>query len=135
MAISVVVAVGDVADPLAEAIVERMRALTIGDGNDIDVSVDGYVRQIRGDDWDNGSIVVDELRTLNFRDDFGADLWVGNPSGPPGVQVGSGAGAGGGLAPGQGRVVGGDIRSRSTAHVGGVHASAGLRADRIGGAD
>lgn len=34
MAISVVVAVGDVADPLVEAIAERTRALTIGDGMD-----------------------------------------------------------------------------------------------------
>ena len=34
MAISVVVAVGDAADPLVDAIAERTRALTIGDGMD-----------------------------------------------------------------------------------------------------
>ena len=47
MAISVVVAVGDAADPLVDAIAERTRALTIGDGMDPGLG-DGPTRHPRG---------------------------------------------------------------------------------------
>ncbi len=77
MAISVVAAVGDVADPLVDAITERMQKLTVGDGTNPDSEMGPLITREHRDkvaDYigigaDEGATVVVDGRDQNFDGD------------------------------------------------------------------